>query len=203
MTIWLTLLTLGSAMAVVEEPTEERSSNNCHCEQVQHGGIHGASPASMCDKGCPGGTFCSQFHCSGTRARPSIHGCAWLCAPPPPPPRRVAMPIHGAQNHGMGPSFGFGGAHMGAQQECFLGYTRTGAPCTSPPFHQQFGSVWSYLAGEPSAAEASPKAAVMSAIGGLVVVGMVALVLVVGVSKLVAKRSGSAVRTVEPAPTLL
>ena len=87
MTIWLTLLTLGSAMAVVEEPTEERSSNNCHCEQVQHGGIHGASPASMCDKGCPGGTFCSQAQLRPqTTLSPGVIACEPPFCPPHPHP---------------------------------------------------------------------------------------------------------------------
>ena len=58
-------LMIGTAMAVVEENAAEEwgsrsPTGNCHCEQTQVGGVHGHSPASFCDKGCPGGSFCSQ-----------------------------------------------------------------------------------------------------------------------------------------------
>ena len=92
----------------------------------------------------------AQFHCGGTRARPSLHGCAWLCAPPPPspspppPPRRViSAPRVEVQ-------------HVVVQQNPWSGWN---APSwnvpsfTHPDLHSFSGSAWNFLVGEPSAAQ--------------------------------------------------
>jgi len=209
-------LMIGTAMAVVEENAAEEwgsrsPTGNCHCEQTQAGGVHGHSPASFCDKGCPGGSFCSQFHCGGTRASPSLHGCAWLCAPPPPspspppPPRRVISAPRVEVHHVV-------------TQDPWSGWNAPAwsAPSfTHPDLHSFSGSAWNFLVGEPSAAQdggagagpclpssTGPACRPWGALPAVLVVGTVALGLAMGVAKL-AKRSRTAVPTEDPAPATL
>lgn len=213
------VLTIGSAVAVVQEDaTEEWGSHsptgNCHCEQTKAGGVHGHSPASFCDKGCPGGAFCSQFHCGGTRASPSLHGCAWLCAPPPPPPSPppppyvrhvISTPV---VHHQVPPSnindYNFGGWNAPS-------FTAPSVSFSHPDLHSFSGSAWNFLTGEVSAAQVSaclspagkpvachPWGALPAVLG----VGTVAIGMALGVAKL-AKRSRTAVPTDDPSPASL
>ena len=93
----------------------------------------------------------AQFHCGGTRANPSLHGCAWLCAPPPPspspppPPRRVISAPRVEVHHVVTPDpwSGWGAPAWNVPAPSF----------THPDLHSFSGSAWNFLMGEPSAAQ--------------------------------------------------